>query len=260
MPPGPNDLQSFPILTSVASSGTSTSIQGTLQGLQNTTFLIQFFSNTATTSSGYGEGQTPIGSVMVTTDPVTGLGPFATTVGSVVPQDLLVTATATVVTGNDQYSDTSAFSKAFSSIPIAVQFDAPSFTVDQAAGTMTIGVMRTTGSNPGTVLTVAYATGGGTAQPGVNYTTTTGTLTLYSGVMDQSFVVPIISTNMVGPDTTVNLTLSNPTGGATVDAPNPVTLTIENNNQLTMQFMLRRTPWPRPPVRRPSPSPATAAA
>jgi hypothetical protein len=226
---GPNDLQSYPVLTAVSSSGTSASIQGNFESLASTSFLIQFFSNTTTTLSGYGQGETPIGSEMVTTDQ-NGLASIAATVAAKVPQGLLVTATATNLTSGD----TSEFSQAISSSPVLLAFAAGQYSVPQSAGSITIDIKRS--GNPGSVVSVNYAATGGTAQAGVNYTATSGTLTFDPGVTDQTFVVPIINTNTVAPDTTVNLTLSNPTGGATLSAQNPVTLTILNNNQLDMQF------------------------
>jgi hypothetical protein len=226
---GPNDLQSYPVLTAVSSSVTSTSIQGTLQSLPNTGFLIQFFSNTATTLSGYGQGQTPIGSEMVTTDG-TGVAAIAATTMAVVPQGVLVSATAT----NLSSGDTSEFSQILSSTPVMLAFSALQYSVPQAAGSITIDVKRT--GNMGSVVSVDYGASGGTAKPGVNYTATAGTLTFNPGEGDKTFVVPIIDTMMVGADTYVNLTLSNPTGGATISGANPETLTILNNNQLTMQF------------------------
>ena len=55
---GANDLQNFPLLTSVISSGGGTSIQGTLNSTPNTTFQIDFYSNAACDASGNGEGAT----------------------------------------------------------------------------------------------------------------------------------------------------------------------------------------------------------
>jgi hypothetical protein len=228
---GPNDLQSYPVISAVSASGGSTNIQGLLQSLPNTKFLVEFFSNTATTRTGFGPGQTPIGTLTVTTDG-SGNAPIAATVAAVVPSGVLVTATAT----NLGTGDTSEFSKAVSSIPVMVEFANASYTVDHSAGSITIDVKRI--GNPGSLVTVAYATGGGTAVAGTDYTTTTGTLTFNPGELDKTFVVPILSTNLVGPDTTVNLTLSALTGGATfgTDTPNPVVLTIQNHNPLMMQF------------------------
>ena len=60
---GPNNLQNFPVLT--ASAG---GVQGTLNGIPNTTFRIEFFSNTTCDASGNGEGATLAGAATVSTD------------------------------------------------------------------------------------------------------------------------------------------------------------------------------------------------
>src|SRR5262249_35350005 len=59
---GPNDLQNTPSMTAVV-AGTKGAVQATLSSLPNTPFLIQFFSNAAADPSGYGQGQTFLGSV-----------------------------------------------------------------------------------------------------------------------------------------------------------------------------------------------------
>ena len=59
-PPGPNNLQNYPVLTTVTSNGSITHIQGTLNSLPKTSFLIQFFTNPTADPSGYGQGQTGI--------------------------------------------------------------------------------------------------------------------------------------------------------------------------------------------------------
>jgi hypothetical protein len=51
---GPNNLQNYPVLT----SATETAIAGTLNSTPNTTFTLEFFSNTECDPSGYGEGET----------------------------------------------------------------------------------------------------------------------------------------------------------------------------------------------------------
>ena len=65
---GPNDLQNYPVLTSVTSNGTVTHIVGTLNSLPGATFLIQFFASKAADPSGYGEGERRFYSTQVTTD------------------------------------------------------------------------------------------------------------------------------------------------------------------------------------------------
>ena len=108
---GPNKLQNYPVLTSANSAAV---IQGSLNSVANKPYRIDFFSSPAADPSGFGEGQTWIGAVNVTTD-ATGNATFnqdfpgSLTVGSV------VTATATGTgTGG---SGTSEFSAAITVVP-----------------------------------------------------------------------------------------------------------------------------------------------
>jgi len=65
---GSNDLQNYPVITSaVIGSGTAT-ISGTLNSTPASTFRIEFFASAACDRSGFGEGQTFIGTTDVTTD------------------------------------------------------------------------------------------------------------------------------------------------------------------------------------------------
>src|SRR5262249_32747666 len=65
---GPNNLQNFPVLTTVSSSGGMTNIAGTLNSAPNTNYRLEFFANDAIDPTGYGEGQTFIGFKNVTTN------------------------------------------------------------------------------------------------------------------------------------------------------------------------------------------------
>jgi hypothetical protein len=62
------DLQNYPVLTSVSTTNDNTIIEGTLNSTPNSAFTIQFFSNDAHDPSGFGEGQTFIGSTKVVTN------------------------------------------------------------------------------------------------------------------------------------------------------------------------------------------------
>jgi uncharacterized repeat protein (TIGR01451 family)/CSLREA domain-containing protein len=95
---GANNLQNFPVLTSVSISGGTATIQGTLNSAPNTTFTIEFFANAVADPSGFGEGQTYIGSTTVTTD-ATCNASFTFT-GSVPSGQQVITATATDPGGN----------------------------------------------------------------------------------------------------------------------------------------------------------------
>jgi hypothetical protein len=97
--------------------------------------------------------------------------------------------------------------------PGSLQFQAKSFTVNPAAGTATIQVSRTLGSTG--AVTVHYQTGDGTATAGVDYTAVSGTLTFAAADCCQSFTVPIIAAGDANA-TTINLSLNDPSGGATL--------------------------------------------
>jgi len=99
----PNNLQNYPVLTSASSNG-STAIGGLLNSTPNTTFSIQFFANEGCDASGFGEGQTYLGSENVLTEG-DGNKLFAVSLLTSVPTDHFITATAT-----DPYSNTSEFS------------------------------------------------------------------------------------------------------------------------------------------------------
>jgi len=65
---GPNNLQNYPVLTSVTNGGGMTTINGKLNSTANTTFRIEFFANDTIDPTGYGEGQTFAGFTDVMTD------------------------------------------------------------------------------------------------------------------------------------------------------------------------------------------------
>jgi CSLREA domain-containing protein len=64
---GPNNWQNFPVLSEVL-GGSATSVLGTLNSAPNATFTIDFYANPAPDPTGYGQGQSWLGSVNVTTD------------------------------------------------------------------------------------------------------------------------------------------------------------------------------------------------
>ncbi len=117
--------------------------------------------------------------------------------------------------------------------PGVVEFSAATYSVNEAAGPARIVVNRT-GGNASNV-TVNYATSDGTAAAPGDYGATTGTLTFGAGVSSLTFTVPIVNdTEGEGPET-VNLTLSNPGGGATLGAKKTAVLTILDDKQ-AVQF------------------------
>jgi photosystem II stability/assembly factor-like uncharacterized protein len=109
--------------------------------------------------------------------------------------------------------------------PGVLQLSAAAYRVREGQ-VVTITVTRTLGSE-GRV-TVAYATSPGTAQPSVNYFTTSGTLTFAPGQTSRTFIVRTRDDHLNNVNLTANLALSAPGGGATLGSVNPAILTIVN--------------------------------
>jgi hypothetical protein len=105
-----------------------------------------------------------------------------------------------------------------------IQFTAGSYQVDENAGSITIGVQRT-GDISGPA-SVDFATSDGTATAGADYQAVTQTLVFAPGQVVTSVTVPITNDAVPDGDETAQLTLRNPTGGATLGARSSVTLTI----------------------------------
>jgi Right handed beta helix region len=102
---GSNNLQNFPVLTSVTITSGNFNIAGTLNSAANTTYRIEFFANDEIDPSGFGEGKTFLGFANVPTDS-SGNGSFNVSFPPVAGEPH-VTATATDPNGN-----TSEFSAA----------------------------------------------------------------------------------------------------------------------------------------------------
>ena len=225
---GPNDLQNAPVLTAVTAGGSSTSVVGSFNSTPGTTFTLQFFTNTTADRSGFGQGQALLGTTTVTTD-AAGNAPIAIDFPISVPGGAFVSATATDPGGN-----TSEFSNSLPGVPITLQFSVAAYTANLAGGIVTIIVTRT--GDTGGLVTVDYSTGGGNATAGTDYTATSGTLTFNPGQSSATFNISLFDNHQIGSDKTVNITLSNPTHGATLGTPSTATLTIKNTNSPTLQF------------------------
>ena len=102
---GGNNTQNFPELGSALTIGLSTTISGKLHSTPGREFLIQVFSNTAADPSGFGEGETLLGTVSAITN-AAGDAVFSLTVAAL-PAGTIISSTAT-----DRLTmDTSEFSK-----------------------------------------------------------------------------------------------------------------------------------------------------
>jgi hypothetical protein len=86
--------------------------------------------------------------------------------------------------------------------------------------------------------TVDYATAGGTATAGSDYTTASGILSFAPGVTSRTFAVPITNDAITEGDETVGLALSDP-DNATLGSPDTAVLTIVERRFLHLPFLYR---------------------
>jgi hypothetical protein len=128
-----------------------------------------------------------------------------------------------------------------STTPGTLQFQSALPIVNESTGSATITVTRT-GGTAGSV-TVHFATSDGTGVAGTKYTPTSGTLTFGNGIASQSFTVTLLNDGMIDGNETVNLTLSNPTGGATLGTVSTSQLTVQDINGTQVQRYVATVYW-----------------
>ena len=115
-----------------------------------------------------------------------------------------------------------------------VQFSSPTYFITQTDTTAVVTLVRTGPSN-GTV-SVDFSTSDGSATAGIDYTATTGTVTFADGVVTGTINVPIIPSDALKTNQTVNLTLTNPVGGIILGNPSQAVLTILATSSPVVQF------------------------
>lgn len=220
---GPNQLQNFPVITTVLSSANSTTIQGTLNSIPNTTFEIDFYSNAAVDPPGNGEGAQFFGTSSVNTN-----GNGDATINATFPVGLaagrVITATATDPNGN-----TSEFSAADpASATGSVEFENAVFKVIEDIGMITLTVVRTGGTAGN--LTVDYTTVDGTAIAGQDYTATAGTLNFSAGETSKTIQIPILDDATTEPDETFTVTLRNTPSLESLGFRSTATVTVQDHS------------------------------
>ncbi|WP_195758347.1 S8 family serine peptidase [Kangiella sp. HZ709] len=130
------------------------------------------------------------------------------------------------------------FAQTFHTYTIEASFNAPApgsfeinpaaITVNEADGTATVTVER--GGTQGAV-TVDFATSDGTAIDGSDYTATTGTLSWADGENTaKTFTVAILNDDTVESAETINVSLSNATGGAAIGANGSAVITVNDDD------------------------------
>jgi len=110
------------------------------------------------------------------------------------------------------------------------QFNSATLNVAESGGSALITVTRL--GSTSAPATVDYATSDGTANSPADYLSSSGTLHFGAGETFKTFSVPIVDDVYVEGNETIELSLSNPTGGAFLGSPNMATLTIVDNDTI----------------------------
>lgn len=209
---GGNNLQNFPVLTSVTSGGGSTTIQGTLNSKPNTTFEIDFYSSAALDPSGNGEGAQFFNTTSIVTNS-NGTGTINVTFPVALGAGRVITATATDPAGNtSEFSSGDATNAAGS-----VQFSAPAMWFIEDVGVAAINVVRHGGSAGS--LSVDYASADGVALAGEDYTAVSGTLNFANGETSKTILVPIANDSTTEAEEGFTISLRNPSTLEALGAP-----------------------------------------
>ena len=111
-----------------------------------------------------------------------------------------------------------------------IRFSLATYSVGEGAGTATVNVQRVNGDDG--PVSVQYSAAAGTASAGQDFTPKSGTLSWAGNDDDpKSFTVAIQNDGTAEGNETIQLTLSNPTGGAVLDnARRTAVLTIQDND------------------------------
>jgi photosystem II stability/assembly factor-like uncharacterized protein len=133
-------------------------------------------------------------------------------------------------------------------IPTTLQLSASNYNVNETEGSIQINVTRTGGV--ASAVSVNYETVPGSANDTSDYIAAFGTLRFAAGEMQKSFTLFITNDVYVEPSESLSLTLSQPTGGATLGTPSAATVqiasddttppTVATNPILDAQFFVRQ--------------------
>lgn len=121
----------------------------------------------------------------------------------------------------------------YSASPHVVSFSSSSYSVNESNGVATITVNRSGSSLP--AVTVDYTTTDGSAQQKGDYTIALGKLSFGTNETSKTFQVLITDDGHVEGNETVNLALSNPSGGLSLGSPSTAVLTISSNDSVGSQ-------------------------
>ena len=188
-------------------------------------------------STGIASSPTSLASVDTTANTVTYGAPGIDTNTAAIVAGRRYSFTPVAMTGSGTLGFSSATYDQAESLSITI-------TVNRAGGTT--GAISVDVSNAG-----GSATGGAACGGAVDFTNFNQTLNFANGEASRTFTIQLCADNLSEGAETVNLTLANPTGGATLGMPNAATLSITdaatqftNTNDITINDNAPAAPYP----------------
>ena len=221
---GINTLQNFPVFDFAERVSGDLIVSGSLNSIASTTFRVEFFLNDSLDATGYGEGETYLGSQNITTN-ASNTAEFTVNLGAVASLGQFVTATATNLTTNE----TSEFSLGAEVLVPTVSISPT--TLSQTEETQTDYTFTVSLSQASSeAITVNYQTNDGTASVGADYTDNDGTLTFAAGEVSKTITVSSLSDTLDEADETFTVQLTSTTANGGLAANSTATATIVDND------------------------------
>ncbi|AKE63138.1 Alkaline phosphatase [Microcystis aeruginosa NIES-2549] len=116
-------------------------------------------------------------------------------------------------------------------VPGVLAFSQANYSINEDGTTViAVTVNRTNGSDESVSATISLSDG--TATRPEDYTNTSVTVNFANGETSKTVTIPVVNDGVFEPNETINLTLINPTNGATIGTQNTATLTIIDNDTL----------------------------
>ena len=220
---GANNLINYPVLTKATSINGITTITGSYSGYANRNITVDFYRSPACHSSGHGPGAAWVGSTGMTTN-ASGGATFNFAVAADIPAGEVITATATsTLEGTSEFSACQTVEGRG-----AISFDNISFPATEGTS-VAVGVRRQFGSAGPVAVTVVPANGSAVA--GTDYPNTASyTVSFADGETQKVLTIPLPDDTAYEAKESFTLTLTNPTGGATLGTPSTTTVTIFDND------------------------------
>jgi len=225
---GANNLQNFPIISSVMAGGGSTNVKGSLNSSASTSFNLDFYRNTSCDPSGNGEGEHFIGSTLVTTD-ASGNANFDTTFAVSTASSEVLTATATDLSGN-----TSEFSPCATVGSIGLSIGDVS-AAEGNSGTTSFSFPVTLQSAATQDVTVTFATQVGSAGPPSDFVAASGTATIPAGQLSGQILVQVNGDTDVEDDEQFFVNLTAATNATILDAQGKGTILNDDEIRLLLE-------------------------